>query len=142
MLLESVCDWLGWPEPNTVLEPKGEGAAVRAAAVRQRIAEPLKRKYPGVVVESGILTAEPNGTATSHPLAIICQFPNGVAPEVLEEAHRLAWNFSATALLITLEPHQLLVWSCYQDPNQPGNMRLVDELSTSGEPMTYQSRQW
>jgi hypothetical protein len=141
MLLESVCNWLGWPDPNTVLDPKGEGAAVRAAAVRQRIAEPLKRKYPGVVVESGILTPEPNGAGTAHPLAIVCQFPSGAAPEVLQEAHRLAWNFSGTALLITLEPHQMMVWSCYQDPNQPDNMRLVDGLSNSDEPTTHQLRQ-
>jgi hypothetical protein len=141
MLLERACEWLGWPEAQHVLDPQGEGAAVCAASVRQRIAEPLKRKCPGVVVESGILTADPNSAATSIPLAIICQFPSGASPEALQEAHRLAWNFSGTALLITLEPHRLMAWSCYQDPNQPENMRLVCELPTSentGDQTTHQ----
>ncbi|HRI66017.1 MAG TPA: N-6 DNA methylase [Polyangium sp.] len=131
MLLERACDWLGWPDAQLVLDPKGEGAAVCAASVRQRIAEPLRRKCPGIVIESGILTADPNSAATSSPLAIICQFPSGASPEALQEAHRLAWNFSGSALLITLEPHRLMVWSCYQDPNQPENARLVCELPTS-----------
>src|SRR2546425_6988236 len=111
MLLEQACDWLGWPEPQLVRDPKGEGAAVCAASVARRIGEPLKRACPGLVVETGVLTSDPNSGATSAPLAVICQFPSGAPPEALREAHRLAWNFSGTALLITLEPQRLMAWS-------------------------------
>ena len=31
MLLGKACDWLGWPQPQLVLDPKGEGAAVCAS---------------------------------------------------------------------------------------------------------------
>ena len=43
--------------------------------------------------------------------------------------HRLAWNLSRTALLVTLEPHRLIAWTCYQDPTQ-GDSRRVCELPT------------
>lgn len=130
MLLEKACDWLGWPQPQLVLDPKGEGAAVYADLARRKIGEPLKRSYPGLVVETGILTSDMQSGATSHPLAIVCQFPRGASPESLREAHRLAWNFSRTALLVTLEPHRLMAWSCLQDPEQTEGLRRVCELPT------------
>lgn len=143
MLLEKACDWLGWPEPKVVLEPTGAGAAARAASIRQRIVGPLKRKFPGVIIESGILTVEPNSAATSHPLAIVCQFPSGASADILDEVHRLAWNYSSTALLITLEPHQMMAWSCHQDPKQPENRRIVEKWSAddSTEDSTTRQRQ-
>ena len=111
MLLDAACDWLGWPQPQFVLDPKGEGAAVCANAARQKIGEPLKRAYPGLVVHTGILASDPNAAGTTAPLAVICEFPSGAQPEALREAHRLAWNFARTALLITLEPYRLMAWS-------------------------------
>ena len=133
MLLEQACDWFGWPPPQLVLDPEGEGAAVSAGSVKQKIGAPLKRAFPGLVVQAGILTPDPLGAGSAAPLAVICEFPSGAQPEALQEAHRLAWNFSRTALLITLEPHQLMAWSCYQDPDQTEDLRRVCELEFSDD---------
>ena len=136
MLLDQACDWLGWPQPRFVLDPQGQGAAACADSAKSKIGEPLKRAFPGLVVDTGILTSNPTGAETAAPLAVICQFPAGADPEAVQEAHRLAWNFSRTALLITLEPHQLLAWSCFQDPGQTEDVRRFCELPTpQGAPL-------
>ncbi len=108
VLLEQASNWLGWPQPHLLLHPRGEGAAVCADSAKSKIGEPLKRAFPGLVVETGILTPDPVGAGSAAPLAVICQFPTGAQPEAVQEAHRLAWNFSRTALLITVEPHRLM----------------------------------
>jgi len=69
-------------------------------------------------MEAGVLAADPNSDSTEVPIAIVCEFRSGATEEALREAHRLAWNFSRVALLITLEPHRLLAWSCWLDPQQ------------------------
>jgi len=130
MLLDRAHDWLGWPDPKQVFEPEGAGAKVYADFAKQKIGEALKRAFPQLVVETGILAPDPNSATTETPLAVVCQFPNGARPEELQETHRLAWNFSRTALLITLEPHRLTAWTCYQDPGQPEDVRRVCELPT------------
>jgi hypothetical protein len=53
-----------------------------------------------------------------------------VSEPILAEAHRLAWSFSRTTLLVTLEPHRLIAWSCCIDPDQPVEQRQVCELPT------------
>ena len=126
MLLDAACKYFGWPDSSTLFHPQGAGAAVIAESIVRRIQEPLKRSFPGLLTETGILTAAPNNAATSALLAIICQFPRGASQEELREVHRLAWNYSGSALLITLEPHRLVAWSCYQDPDED---KLVCELS-------------
>jgi len=131
MLLRNAADWLGWPKPSLILDPRGEGAAVCASLVKQKIGEPLKREFSGLVVETGILTPDPNGQDTTAPLAVVCQFPTGAPDEALKEAHRRAWNFSRMALLITLEPHRLIAWSCLQDPGQDEDLQRVCELTDS-----------
>jgi len=132
MVLEQACDWFGWPRPQYVLNPEGQGAAVGADLAKRKIGEPLKRAFPRLVVETGILIPDANGPATMAPLAVICHFPAGARPEALQEAHRLAWNFSRAALLITLEPHRLMAWSCFQDPDQAEDLRRICELQTPG----------
>jgi len=129
MLLEQAANWLGWPESSLVLAPQGEGALVCARMAKQKIGESLKRKFPSLTVDTGILTPDPNGASTPTPLAVVCQFSAGATDEALREAHRLAWNFSRTALLITLEPHRLMAWSCFQDPGQDDHLIRVCQLS-------------
>lgn len=130
MLLEQASDWLGWPHPARILDPSGEGAAACASLAKSKIGEPLKRGFPGLELQTGILTPDPGSATTASPLAIVCELPRGAQPEILREAHRLAWNFSRSALLITLEPHRLVAWSCYQDPSQEEELRQVCHLST------------
>jgi hypothetical protein len=120
--------WLGWPDPGQVLNPDGEGARACLRLAQLKIGGTLRRQH-NVNVEIGILTPDPRGDSTAAPLAVVCQFSTAVSDEVLDEAHRLAWNFSRSAVLVTLEPNRLLAWSCLQDPNQGESMRRVCELS-------------
>ena len=133
MLLDEACDYFGWPASTDLLDPEGVGAAVCAASVSRRIGEPLKRLFPGETVETGILTSASHSAATAAPMAIVCQFRNGASTAALQEVHRLAWNFCGSALLITLEPHRLMAWSCYQDPELPEDSRLVCKLEDDTE---------
>src|SRR5690606_36041587 len=77
-----------------------------------------------------ILVPNSNVDDTTAPLAVVCQFTRAASDEALNEAHRLAWSFSRTSLLVTLEPHRIIAWTCYCDPEQPEQLRRVCELST------------
>jgi type I restriction-modification system DNA methylase subunit len=129
MLLKQASKWLGWPNSSQVLNPKGEGARACVRLAKLKIGASLQRSFPSLSIETGILTPDPNGNSTATPFAVVCQFSTGASNEALQEAHRLAWNFSQTAVLVTLEPHRLMAWSCLQDPNQNESMRRVCEFS-------------
>ncbi|WP_426732552.1 HsdM family class I SAM-dependent methyltransferase [Myxococcus faecalis] len=128
MLLDEAHQALGWPEREQVLTPTGEGPKVYADFTKRKIEAELRRKFPTVQVHTGILAADPQDDSTAAPLAVVCEFPSGAPEEALVEAHRLAWNFSRTALLITLEPHQLIAWSCCQPPRGKVTDRQVCTL--------------
>jgi len=132
MLLEDAAKWLGWPAADQILDPDGEGAKACLRLAKLKIGGALQRRH-NVTVETGILIPDPKGDSTAAPLAVVCQFSTSVNDEVLDEAHRLAWNFSRSAVLVTLEPNRILAWSCLQDPNQSKSMRRVCELSEEGD---------
>lgn len=129
MLYDDVHSWLGWPSSEQVFEPLGAGARVYADFAKKKLAASLNQAHPGVSVRVGIIASDPNSDGSEAPLALVCEFPRAAANDVLNLTHRLAWNFSRTALLITLEPHRLIAWSCYQDPTQ-GDERRVCQLET------------
>jgi type I restriction-modification system DNA methylase subunit len=133
MLLDDAHNQLGWPCQKQVLEPVGAGARVYADFAREKIGAALRRKFDKLQVDTGVLAADPSSDSTEAPIAVVCQFPSGVPGDVLDEAHRLAWNFSRAALLVTLEPHRLIAWSCCQHPKEPLENRLVCELPTSAQ---------
>jgi len=122
-----VHNWLGWPDPNQAFEPEGAGAQMYADFARKKIQGALKIAHPGVEMKVGVIAADPNSDSSEGPLALVCEFPRAAGDTVLDLVHRLAWNLSRTALLVTLEPHQLIAWSCYQDPTR-GEHRRVCEL--------------
>jgi Eco57I restriction-modification methylase len=128
VLYRDTYKFFGWPSRAQAFSPKGAGARICAEEVRRKIASELRRQFPGVAVEIGILAADPNSDSTEAPIAIVCEFPSGATEEALERAHQLAWNFSRAALLITLEPHRLLAWSCWLDPEKDKSPQ-VQELS-------------
>ena len=130
MLLDKAREWLGWPESQQITKPSGAGAKIYAEFAKRKIGDSLQRSFPQVSVETCVLAANPSSADTVAPLAVICQFASGVSPEVLDEAHRLAWSFSRTALLVTLEPQRLIAWSCCCDPSQSRNERQLCELVT------------
>jgi type I restriction-modification system DNA methylase subunit len=128
VLYDDAHEFFGWPDRSQVFDPKGAGARAYAGEVKRKIGAELRRKFPNLAIEAGILAADPNSDSTEAPIAIICEFPSGANEEALNTAHRLAWNFSRTALLITLEPHRLLAWSCWLDP-QKDESPQIRELS-------------
>jgi hypothetical protein len=130
MLLHEAHEWLGWPQPDHIFDPPGEGARVYAEYAKRKIEDALKRAFPGLIVKTGVLAANPHAKDSSAPLAVVCEFAQGAQEAVLNEAHRLAWNLSRTSLLITLEPHRIIAWSCHRDPTQPEDARQVCTLDT------------
>src|SRR4051812_46105943 len=105
---------LGWPRADEVLTPTGVGARIFAQLAYQKIARSVSRLEDGQGVRVGILSAEPD--SSEAPLAIVCEFPRPVSQSTLLETQRLAWNFSRSLLLITIEPHIIRKWSCCELP--------------------------
>lgn len=136
MLYADIHSWLGWPTPEQAFEPTGAGAQVYASFARNKIQRALGSAHPGTAVNVGVIAADPNSDSSEAPLALLCEFPRAASDEVLNLVHRLAWNFSRTALLITLEPHQLIAWSCYQDPTQGENRRVCELPTPDGFQLT------
>ncbi|HSW63182.1 MAG TPA: N-6 DNA methylase [Dissulfurispiraceae bacterium] len=140
MLYDDAHQFFGWPDRPQVFDPQGAGSRVYADEVKRKVAEELRRRFPNLTVEAGVLTADPNSDNTEAPIAIVCEFRSGASEEALRQAHRLAWNFSRTALLITLEPHRLLAWSCWLDPQQKDEFKQIRELPelprTPGAPLS------
>ena len=118
MLLEIACQNFGWPRHEEVLRPNAAGPRHYADRVAQKIGEALERTMSGVDVTTGILCADPHADTSEAPIAVICQFSRMVSDEALREAQRLCWNFSRTALLITLEPHRIQSWTCSKAPSR------------------------
>lgn len=130
MLLKEAHKWLGWPQPGQIFNPQGEGARVYAEYAQRKIEDALKRAFPSLLVKTGVLALNPLSADTSAPLAVVCEFAQGAEQAVLDEAHRLAWNLSRTSLLITLEPHRLIAWSCHRDPMESEDARQVCKLES------------
>jgi len=141
MLLQRAAEWLGWPTPNAILDPKGEGSSVVAQIVKRKIGDSLARDYPSLSVNIGILTSDSDGEASTSPLAIVCEFPLGAPEKALREAQRLAWNLSRSSLLVTLEPHRLMAWSCFQDPQQDDSLLRVCEYKDESNEQSVSSEQ-
>lgn len=128
MLLNEAHEWLGWPQPDQIFDPPGEGARVYAEYAQRKIEDALKRSFPGLLVRTGVLALNPLSADSSAPLAVVCEFAQGAQQEVLDQSHRLAWNLSRTSLLITLEPHRLIAWSCHRDPTESEDARQICKL--------------
>jgi hypothetical protein len=118
MWLDDAFQHLGWPKPDQVKSPSGGGPSHYARQVEQKIGAVLRRQCSLSGVQTGILTADPAADSAESPLAIVLQFDQPVSDDVLREAHRLCWNFSRTALLVTLEPNRIQAWTCTLAPRK------------------------
>lgn len=116
MFLEEAHHELSWPSREEVLRPKGEGAVIFADLVREKIGRTLERLVGPGNVEVGLLASDQE--STTAPLAIVCEFAISVPEDTLVQAQKLAWNFGLAPLLITIEPHVVRKWSCYELPVQ------------------------
>ena len=105
----------GWPSQEDILNPTGPGAAIYARLAQEKIGSAISRRPDGAGVRVGVLASNPE--ATEAPLAIVCDFPKKVSPDTLLETQKLAWNFSRSLLLITVEPHIIRKWTCCEPPS-------------------------
>jgi hypothetical protein len=108
---------LGWPTPEDITRPTGHGAGVFAALAREKIGRALAHSQDAHDATIGILSADSASSATAPPLSIVVEFRREVGEATLRELQRLAWNFSHSPALITIEPGLLRVWSCCEPPD-------------------------
>ena len=118
---------LEWPDAKSVFRPAGAGAKVNVRLAEAKIGQALRRLPDGVGVRVGVLTLDSGASSTQPPLAVVCEFPKRVSQETLNKSHALAWNFCRGPLLITIEPHALRAWSCYEPPSEPGKLNYDSE---------------
>lgn len=131
-LLELTHRKLGWPSRKDIMNPKGVGPNVLANLAKRKLKTAINRL--GVEVEVGILAANPNSNRTEDPLAIVCEFNSEISKDTLKEVQRLAWSFSRSPMLITVEPALLRVWTCWKKPPEEGkslNKLLIQKYSSS-----------
>lgn len=137
MWLEQASLDLGWPSAEEVMNPSGGGPSHYAQLVEQKVGKALSRKFDLSDIRTGVLSANASADTAEAPLAIIVQFSGSVADDVLREAQRLCWNFSHSALLVTLEPTRIQAWSCSLAPKtnrKLSHLRVMEPIeSTSGE---------
>src|SRR5436853_738648 len=122
MSIDKVQRILGWPRVDHILHPPGAGAKICLELARNKLEYSLKRCPDGDSARVGILTLDPQSTSTQSPLAIVCEFGLRVSRETLDYAHKLAWNFCRAPLLITIEPHLLRAYSCYEPPSAQSDL--------------------
>jgi hypothetical protein len=133
MFIDTAHNQLGWPSREQILNPMGAGPSVYARLVKEKIGKALERRPDVRGLEVGVLTADPDADATEAPIAIVCEFQNRVSDDTLKEAHALAWNFSRSPLLITIEPHILRSWTCCEPPAEPDFFNTFDAEITDAK---------
>lgn len=125
MILERTHERLGWPTRDRVLSPPGAGPSIYARLASDKLGRPLRRLEGHANVDVGILAPDPIARATESPIALVCEFDRRAAQETLYQAHRLAWSFCRSPLLITLEPHMIRSWTCCEPPERGDLLRQL-----------------
>ncbi|WP_350357508.1 Eco57I restriction-modification methylase domain-containing protein [Paraburkholderia fungorum] len=115
--LDTLHTALGWPAPGAVTHPEGAGASIFASLAREKIGRALARYDDGRRALIGVLMGDSESTSTEPPIALVVDFQGYANENTLRELHRMAWNFSHTPTLITIEPGLLRAWSCCEAPN-------------------------
>ena len=115
-IIDRVHKELNWPVASEIFQPSGAGPRMLAELVQRKLQNPLCRLEDGIEPRVGILLRDPTADETASPLAVVCEFPRPVSNQIIREAHRLAWNLSHAPVLVTLEPHQIRAWTCYEYP--------------------------
>jgi hypothetical protein len=117
MSLGALHDRLAWPPEDDLLDPKGTGPRILTETARAKIERAIRRELNDVAaVRVGLLTKNPASSNTEPPIAVVCDFPRPAPDSALALAHRLAWNFARSPLLVTVEPHQVRTWTCCEPP--------------------------
>ncbi len=132
-LLSELHKRLQWPKPEHVVQPPGAGPAVYSRLAHLKIEKPLARKLGNDQVRVNVLVGNPLDDSTDAPIALFCEFTKALTPEDLNETRRLAWNFCRSPILITMEPHLIRVWSCYETPDAKSGEFLTKPIVTEGD---------
>jgi len=132
-LLNKLHQRLQWPKPNHIVQPPGAGPAVYSRLARLKIEKPLARKLGNDQVRVSVLVGNPLDDSTDAPIALFCEFTKALTPEDLNETRRLAWNFCRSPILITMEPHLIRVWSCYEIPDAKSGKFPTEPIVTEGD---------
>lgn len=99
------------------MNPSGSGPRVYAEDAKNKIGQTLRRDYLDAAdIQIGVLSPNLNGDETETPFAVVCQFNRPISQQTLYKTYQLAWSFSRTQALITVEPHLLRVWTCCETP--------------------------
>ncbi len=134
-LLELTHQKLYWPPPHQIWQPSGAGPRVYARLADEKIGNKIRRELEEAKgAKVGILAANPIGDATESPLAVVCKFSRPISDKTLKEVYRLAWSFSRTRALITVEPQLLRLWSCCEPPEPskiPNPIQEINQASLS-----------
>jgi len=119
MSLDLLEQRMAWPPADYVVSPPGDGPRVLSELVKQKIEAAIRRELEaGFPFQVGLLFKNPHAKTSEAPIAVVCQFGRPVHDSTLALAHRLAWNFARSPLLITVEPHQVRAWSCCELPEE------------------------
>lgn len=116
--MDAAHESLGWPPLEKVLAPTGAGPAVLAELARRKLGNGIRHLPFGASVQIGVLVSDEADSETEELIAVVCDFPGPIPHETLRALQRLAWNFCQSKLLVTVEPHQIRTWSCWERPQQ------------------------
>jgi hypothetical protein len=124
---------LGWPSPEEIRNPPGEGARILAELAQAKIKRAISLYTDTPPERVGVLLRNPQTAITEAPLGIVAEFDGKATNPTLRELHRLAWNFSHSPTIITIEPDLMRVWTCCEPPNKDRALDsyVVHELSTT-----------
>ncbi|KXS30765.1 MAG: N-6 DNA Methylase family protein [Candidatus Gallionella acididurans] len=131
MSLKLAHEKLGWPSPEEIRNPSGEGGRIFAELVEAKIQRAIAL-LPGTPnVKIGVLLRNSMTTVTEAPLAVVAEFSGKASDSTLRELQRLAWNFSHSPTVVTIEEGLLRVWTCCEPPDdaRPLGDYVVHELS-------------
>lgn len=132
MSLELAHKRLGWPSPEEIRNPSGEGARIFAELAQAKIERAVSRHPDASDIRVGVLLRNSQAADTEAPLAVIAEFAGKASNQTLHALQRLAWNFSHSPTVITIEPNLLRVWTCCEPPEdkRPLGDYVVEELAT------------
>jgi len=132
MFFDEAANSLGWPGRKEVFQPRRGAPRVLAGLAAEKIGRPLRRA--GAQAQVGLLPTNPGQDKTEAPLAVICEFTKRPSDEQMALAHRLAWNFCRTRLLITTERDRLRAWTCCKPPTaDEATKNVFDDRPSKGE---------
>jgi hypothetical protein len=102
MSLKLTHERLGWPSPQEIRSPSGEGARIFAELAHAKIESTISSYPDASNAKVGVLLRNSQTKGTEAPLAIVTEFNRIASDQTLRMLHRLAWNFSHSPTVVTV----------------------------------------